>query len=63
MSHRLAFMNKALVAAAGVIAVAVDVLADGHVSQAEAGALVIAVLTAFGVYQVRNAPQPPQPPA
>lgn len=62
MSHRLAWMNKALVAIGGIVAVAVEVLADGDVTPAEAGTLLIATLTAFGVYKVRNAPLPPPPP-
>lgn len=47
-------IRKALVAAAGVLAVLAQVLSDGSVDGTEAGLLATAVITAVGVYLAPN---------
>lgn len=47
-------VRKALVAVAGVLAVAAQVLSDGSVDGTEAGLLATAVITAIGVYLAPN---------
>ena len=52
---KLSAYAKAIVAAIGAGATwAISALDDNHVSSAEWAALVVGVLTALGVYQVRN---------
>lgn len=52
----MAKYRKALVAVAGVCAVLGTVLADGSVDGSESIAIIAAVMTAFGVFRVPNAP-------
>jgi hypothetical protein len=46
--------RKFLAALAGVLGVLAVVLQDGNVSGDEMGALVVALVTAYGVYRVPN---------
>jgi hypothetical protein len=49
--------RKALVAAAGVLLVVGQALADGDVDAAEVGVIATAVATALGVFYARNTPE------
>lgn len=57
MFKRLERYRKAVVAAAGVVAIGIAVIADSDFTSRE-GVIkcVIALLTAYGVYRVPNAP-------
>jgi hypothetical protein len=48
--------RKGLIALGAAIAVAVDALVDGAVSQSEGISIVVAFLVAYGVYRVPNKP-------
>lgn len=54
--------RKAIIAALGAVATAVaSALTDGTITMGEWALVVVAVLTALGVYQVRNEPQGRRP--
>lgn len=60
MLEKLRPYSKSILAAVGAAAVAVQAaLTDGGITADEWGAIVVAVLVALGVYQVRNSPTPP----
>lgn len=48
--------SKAIVAVGGVVAVAVQIVADGVVDANEVGLFATAVAVAAGVYRVKNKP-------
>lgn len=58
MIAKLAPYSKFIIALAGALVIGAEAIADGQVSQTEAGVFTTALLAAFGVLWKKNAPLP-----